>query len=404
MSDVPTRLLREALRGRAAASSAPECLDPETAAAWADHRLSARERAEAERHVADCARCQALIAALARTTPPPAPARPWWLMPAIGWLVPAAAAAVAVAVWVEISSRPRSAATDRGAAPAAVTIARAPAAEARALPAEQKEPGSALARRANAEAPPQVRDVATGKRESPALQRDADQGALHGSSAAAPVQAYAELDRARGATAPSGTASAPTVSDTLAAAKSTLAARPVPSAAPAPQLADSRAAEPAIAAPAAAPPAAASSTPSAAFDARAASASRVAAPRSFARSEPVAVNVISPTNNFTRWRIPTSIGVVERSTNGGATWERQSTGASVIPVAGASPSPLVCWLVGPKGLVLRTIDGRTWERVAFPEAIDLTAIAASDEQHATVKTAEGRAFTTADGGKTWTPN
>jgi hypothetical protein len=103
-----------------------------------------------------------------------------------------------------------------------------------------------------------------------------------------------------------------------------------------------------------------------------------------------------------RWRILPA-GAVERSIDGGVTWQAQSTGVSVTLTAGSAPSPSVCWLVGPRGIVLRSTDGSAWERVPFPEPIDLASIRASDHLAATVRTADGRAFSTIDGGKTWRP-
>ena len=42
-------------------------------------------------------------------------------------------------------------------------------------------------------------------------------------------------------------------------------------------------------------------------------------------------------------------------------------------LAGSSPSPRVAWLAGRGGAVVRTIDGSQWERVVFPETVDLLA-------------------------------
>src|SRR5437899_3075935 len=103
MSDVPIRLLREMLQARTAATRSGECLDADTVAAWADEALSREERAAAEQHAADCPRCQALVAAMARATPPTA-ARSWWRAPIIGWLVPVAAAMAVLLLW---TSEPR---------------------------------------------------------------------------------------------------------------------------------------------------------------------------------------------------------------------------------------------------------------------------------------------------------
>jgi len=46
-------------------------------------------------------------------------------------------------------------------------------------------------------------------------------------------------------------------------------------------------------------------------------------------------------------------------------------------------------------------DGQTWQRVEFPEAVDLVAIVAQNDSTATVTAADGRMFSTTDGGKTW---
>lgn len=79
------------------------CLDAETMAAWADGGLSGEAFEMAISHVADCARCQALVGAMARTEAAARatadPARSSWRW--MRWLVPvAAAASVGVVVWV----------------------------------------------------------------------------------------------------------------------------------------------------------------------------------------------------------------------------------------------------------------------------------------------------------------
>src|SRR5207247_1179892 len=53
--------------------AAGDCLEPEVLAAWMDGGLSEREISIAEAHVADCSRCQALLATLAKS-PQAAPA------------------------------------------------------------------------------------------------------------------------------------------------------------------------------------------------------------------------------------------------------------------------------------------------------------------------------------------
>jgi hypothetical protein len=70
--------------------------------------------------------------------------------------------------------------------------------------------------------------------------------------------------------------------------------------------------------------------------------------------------------------------------------------------ASSAPSADVCWLAGRGGLVLRSVDGRTWQRIDFPEPTDLTGVTATDAGNAVITDAAGRTFSTTDGGMTWT--
>jgi photosystem II stability/assembly factor-like uncharacterized protein len=110
------------------------------------------------------------------------------------------------------------------------------------------------------------------------------------------------------------------------------------------------------------------------------------------------LDIVSP-DPLVRWRIAGS--GVQRSTDGGVRWEAVSTGVASALSGGAAPSATVCWLVGRGGVVLLSTDGRTWRRVSFPEATDLSAVQATDARVASVSTADGRTFTTTDGGLTW---
>jgi Putative zinc-finger len=101
------RLLRRSLQTQGPPSG--DCPDAEALAALADGALSAAERQIVETHVADCHRCQALTAAMLRTIPasPGAgddrAASPWWKRRrTLNWLVPATAAATALALWVAV--------------------------------------------------------------------------------------------------------------------------------------------------------------------------------------------------------------------------------------------------------------------------------------------------------------
>jgi photosystem II stability/assembly factor-like uncharacterized protein len=112
-------------------------------------------------------------------------------------------------------------------------------------------------------------------------------------------------------------------------------------------------------------------------------------------------DIVSP-DPMSRWRIAGGRSV-ERSSDGGATWQPQQAGATSDLVAGSSPSSTVCWLVGRAGLVLLTIDGRQWRPVAFPVPADLSAVRATDASTAVITTSDGRTFRTSDAGQTWAP-
>src|SRR5438093_12781956 len=85
------RLLRRRLEPGADLPATDGCVDAETLAAWMDGSLSAAALDRAEHHAAGCARCQAMVAALARTAPE-TDGRPVWRLPAVKWRVPIAAA------------------------------------------------------------------------------------------------------------------------------------------------------------------------------------------------------------------------------------------------------------------------------------------------------------------------
>jgi hypothetical protein len=350
MSDVPPRLLRDALRRTAATPSSSSCIDAATLAAWADGSLPRGSRAALESHAASCERCQALIAAMARTAPPAAPRRRW--LPAIGWLVPVAAAATALVLWIGVPERrptqPAAAVKESAGtqvappAPQPAMASPAPAAgEARA----QADAASTVQPMARQRARPETGSAAGRAEQSQA----AGAGARESSppAAAAVAAPFAAKDE--------GTAARVAQVDAL---------RDVRADAPRATL-NSAAARPAVQ-----------------------DAAKAAA----------AVEIVSPDTNV-RWRINATN--VERSGDAGTTWQMQSTGARAALASGAAPSRTVCWIVGAAGTVVRSIDGRTWQRLAFPESIDLRGVRASDEAHAIVTAADGRIFTTVDGGQTW---
>ncbi|HXW06699.1 MAG TPA: YCF48-related protein [Vicinamibacterales bacterium] len=109
--------------------------------------------------------------------------------------------------------------------------------------------------------------------------------------------------------------------------------------------------------------------------------------------------VVVSSDPSVRWRVRGA--VVERSVDGGGTWETQQTGSAARIAAGSAPSASVCWLAGEAGTVLLTNDGRTWRQVVAPATADLVAITASDDRVAVVTTSAGTAYRTTDGGASW---
>jgi hypothetical protein len=368
----------EAARGATAEKDV--CLDADTLAAWADDRLSRDERTAAEAHAADCARCQTLLAAMVKTAPSPVAVKPAWRLPALGWLVPLTAAAAAIIIWVTV---PGHLPLQRGERPAsAVAATNAPAAS--PPPANLDElkaqaqgrvgpPDESANRRIRSAAPAGPRRAGAEKQKAVPLEertRNADDASRESNDTKLSLSADANAGSRAGARVVIGAAAAPNVAPKVEAA---------PSAAPS-------------------------------------SASEPLALRPFARVllAPTATMIVSP-DPASRWRVvPSGAGspgsrgspgspgtIVQRSTDGGSTWQTQETGVAATLTAGASPTPSVCWLVGPAGTVLLSTDGRSWQRLAFPEAANLASVTATDARTATVTATDGRKFSTTDGGLTW---
>jgi hypothetical protein len=92
---------------------------------------------------------------------------------------------------------------------------------------------------------------------------------------------------------------------------------------------------------------------------------------------------------------------VQRSINNGTSWDVVALDASTHVTGGVAPSAMVCWLIGPAGTVFRTTDRLHFERLSFPEPVDLATIQSATDLVATVATRDGRAFVTTDGGASW---
>jgi hypothetical protein len=84
-------------------------------------------------------------------------------------------------------------------------------------------------------------------------------------------------------------------------------------------------------------------------------------------------------------------------------WVSQISGVTTDLTGGSAPSAATCWIVGRGGTILRTIDGEHWTRIVAPVGEDLTGVVASSATEATISAASGRRFATTDGGATWRP-
>ncbi len=394
------RLLRQSLKARAALASRGPCLEAETLAAWADGALAGDELAAAEVHASDCSRCQAMLAAIARDegapdSPPPlaldpasfggrrasGPAPAWWRSGSwLGWLVPLTAAAAALALWIAVPRESDQRSIEQ--AQARATVPSSPKA-----PEPQQQESSRLADGGPAST------VEAGKPRADERRGQAKDKAEN----ATPIDALQSLEkgvainRDRAASDPGRRATeavtgspgaAPLKGRPTSAAEESLKARPTEALA-------ERAAQLPAAAPTTALPAAGG--------ANAVTSARESVAIAATSAPPL--EILSP-DRSSRWR-PGAAGAVQRSSDGGATWEALATGVPADLTAGAAPSSSVVWLVGRAGTVLLSTDGRRWQRVPFPEAVDVTAVTAIDARTATVTTADGRRFSTADGGLTW---
>lgn len=338
---MPKDPLDDRLLQRAARPDGPAsgCLDPEVLAAWTDGTLTAAQRGAAEAHAADCDRCLMLLAAIAQTAPPPVVAEPRpW--GSWRWLVPLATAAVALTTWITVRDLPPP---ESPAASINRSAAPSRQAEPPQPPLEQKAEAQTDARAKEVAATPKTaiaRDQQPRRRaDSPISTRVLDE--------VAPLQRE-QTQRNEAAK-----------KDESTSARTGVEARSPPVTAPPPQ-----------------------------------TAAQASAFRAFAP-----VLVPSPDPNV-QWRLSGSL--VERSLDAGKTWVRQTTGTTSALVAGSSPAPTVCWLVGPAGTVVVTVDGERWRQVSFPDPnADIRTVAATDAHRAAVTTSDKRTYVTADGGLTW---
>ena len=427
-------VMRNVLR-QSAVGSLSACPDAETLAAWADGALRADEAAAFETHAADCAQCRAMMAAFIRTDVPAAtavtadspeavesglPPVPFWRRWKLQWLVPIAATATAIALYVGTPEpeMPRPASSGPTAAPA--TPASEGTTDAFARRAEQAPPRTAppaaavapptdrLLAESSAEPPPmgmpierrsneRARTSPSGNGPSPATKPErADKVATNTASADAASPVTGSIQGGLANTAPSAAVAVPApvpVPEPTTSAGRALSASPVPpfAAGAAPSLPT-----------APPPPAPVTAAPDVTRrSATAAEANRVVQPvREQAPSpEPTVLNSTSALDRG-RWRV--AGGSLEHANESGR-WAPVAlpTGVDARQLTVVSSSGQAVWLVGRQGLVLASPDGRRFVIVPAPVSADLVQVAVRGATAATVTTADGRSFSTEDGGARW---
>lgn len=174
-------MLRRAVHTPDAAASS-DCIDAETMAAWSERALPAGTLSRIETHLSQCSRCQSLLATLARSTPPRSASPSIWRRWHLRWIVPAAATASALALWIATPSHRSTPSTqpavlnDSTASQSAVPSSPAPAARAE----QQRDRAKTdVASRSDRSAPlGSARDQrALAKQEAPSATADSSAGA-----------------------------------------------------------------------------------------------------------------------------------------------------------------------------------------------------------------------------------
>jgi hypothetical protein len=354
-----------------------DCPDDSTFAAYCDRSLPPSESALWEAHFSNCARCQGMLAAMARAQtaaraalPPTARGR-WQTYAAFA----AGLAGISIAVGLMVTGRRQSAPADLSArneltASAPVAGQAPPGIEtagpqiALNEPAPQANPGTSAPSQQHAAigAPMPFRPMA----------------GPGGFSATGPAARFAS------SAGESGKEPAPRPA---LRTKTVAQAPPLPSAPPALAMKEREfAILGATNATVAAPATAESVAPGVGMATESRTAARVS---------------VSTADGIERWRLGEG-GMIQHLGSDGE-WYRQTSGVSNDLTAGAAPSPEVCWVVGTGGTVVRTNDGEHWHRLNSPTAANLVAVSAVDASSAVVTAADGQRFSTTDGGRTWRP-
>ncbi len=458
------RRLGKALDEQASSRGPEPCPDAELIAAYHEQELGPEEAAACDLHFASCSRCRKILAILAASGEAPLaekevarlgelvaaaqvsraaiapnaafipPKRPDWRL---RWLVPAVGVAAVLAVWFAVRPPWRGA----NQASSGTLVAQAPknepilppealtggqttnapaanqpleAAPESALKSNAATPPAAPSKKGPAEQAPAVAELRAPVPSALARERSGEGTIVGGAPAASPPaeilanQQNKEQDKLSAAVRPAPAPAAPPPP-------------PVPTARAAAPMMGSAQAQQEVTVSGEAPVVATSEAKAGnapAKDGQPVTAQNEVAGRpvsgraiqsfaALAKTDIGAIQMKAPSGQVL-WRVGRA-DRIERSIDAGKTWTLQTTPANEDWLAGAAASDTLCWIVGRNGAIARTTDGEHWEKIApppmpvdaFGKAPDLIGVTTTGAQTATVTSADGRRFTTKDGGKTW---
>jgi hypothetical protein len=426
-------LLKRHLAGDAVVGK--DCPGPDILAAYFERSLDVDETAHVERHLSECARCREQLAALGRAEEAAAaPAvqaprrqpRASWLWD-WRWLAPVASVLILAAVWA--TRRPEFTRIAEPPTPAPAEVAtpqpalqsppqdkqlsqpsRLVAPAPSAVPAPSKAAPAASSREANSKIRVDSRIATSPPPPTPAA---AGENTIIAGNQPLPARSFASRDTlSKKTVAPRKTSAEQTADAALASTSQSVAVESAAPAVEAPQ------APPASGAPMVAGTrrgngvgiAGGVAAGAVVVDSAKAKQQRVATNGRQAQAEILTATEEQRAASFTvrtpdksaLWRIGNA-GFIERSVDGGRTWNGTLPKQNAHYTAGSAPNAKVCWLVGNDGIILLTQDAANWQTLPPPVQANFVAVAARDAWTATVTTADSRKFRTTNQGETWTP-
>jgi len=113
------------------------------------------------------------------------------------------------------------------------------------------------------------------------------------------------------------------------------------------------------------------------------------------------INDIAFPHVSTGWVIGAA-GRIEKTTNGGRSWQTQRSGASAPLLSISFTNADDGWIVGEEGVILHTRDGgRHWTHQNSGTAANLWSVSFADRLHGCAAGDHGVLLCTSDGGRTW---